>query len=306
MRKDVEFNSKGTVCRGWFTTPKKGNAPFPIVIMAGGWCYVREIVMPHYAKFFEDAGLATLIFDYRGFGVSDGEPRQHVDPNMQVEDYKNAISFIETLPEVDSDRIGIWGISMSGGYVLIIGATDPRVKCIVSTIPCVDGYWNMVRAHGTEGFRRLQKTILEDRRRRFKTGKSALIPMTSLDHHKEVCTWPYKDTNKIFLDIQRSEAPLHQHENTIESVECLESYTVFPYLKRILNTPTLMLVAEGDDLTPWDIAIDAFHQVPSPEKKLFIIPKTTHMALYASKSKLQIAAEVASEWFEDHLIKGYQ
>jgi hypothetical protein len=274
--------------------------------MAGGWCYVREIVMPHYSKFFEEAGLATLIFDYRGFGVSDGEPRQHVDPNMQIEDYRNAISFVETLSEVDSERIGIWGISMSGGYVLIIGATDQRVKCIVSTIPCVDGYWNMVRSHGTEGFRRLQETIIKDRRERFQTGRSGLIPMTALHHHKTVCTWPYKETNKVFLEIQRTEAPLHQHENTIESVECLESYTVFPFVSRILNIPTLMLVAEGDDLTPWDLAINAFREIPSPEKRLFIIPKTSHMALYASKSKLRIAAEVATGWLVDHLIKPYQ
>ena len=306
MRKDVEFKSKGTTCRAWLNTPKNGKGPFPIVVMAGGWCYVREIVMPHYSKFFEEAGLATLIFDYRGFGVSDGEPRQHVDPNMQIEDYRNAISFVETLSEVDSERIGIWGISMSGGYVLIIGATDQRVKCIVSTIPCVDGYWNMVRSHGTEGFRRLQETIIKDRRERFQTGRSGLIPMTALDHHKTVCTWPYKETNKVFLEIQRTEAPLHQHENTIESVECLESYTVFPFVSRILNIPTLMLVAEGDDLTPWDLAINAFREIPSPEKKLFIIPKTSHMALYASKSKLQIAAKVATGWLVDHLIKPYQ
>lgn len=305
MRRDVEFKSKGTTCRAWLNTPKTGKGPFPVIVMAGGWCYVREIVMPHYSKFFEEAGLATLIFDYRGFGVSDGEPRQHVDPNMQMEDYKNAISFVETLPEVDPERIGIWGISMSGGYVLIIGATDLRVKCIISTIPCVDGYWNMVRAHGTEGFRRLQEAIINDRRQRFKTGKSEYIPMTALDHHETVCTWPYKETNKVFLEIQQREAPLHQHKNTIESVECLESYSVFPFVSRILNIPTLMLVAEGDDLTPWDIAIDAFREIKSPKKKLFIIPKTSHMSLYASKSKLQIAAEVATEWLVEHLIKAY-
>ena len=77
--------------------------------MAGGWCYVKEIVMPHYADFFVQSGLSVLIFDYRNLGGSDGQPRQHVDPYEQIEDYKNAISFAQTLPEIDPKRVGIWG-----------------------------------------------------------------------------------------------------------------------------------------------------------------------------------------------------
>ncbi len=55
MRKDVEFQSKGETCRGWLYTPDSGEGPFPAVVMAGGWCYVRELVMPHYAEFFTKA-----------------------------------------------------------------------------------------------------------------------------------------------------------------------------------------------------------------------------------------------------------
>jgi len=46
----------------------------PLVIMAGGWCYTKEIVMPHYATFFHEIGCATLRFDYRNFGESTGSP----------------------------------------------------------------------------------------------------------------------------------------------------------------------------------------------------------------------------------------
>src|SRR5438874_8263465 len=139
MRRDVEFPSQGDLCRGWLITPETGAPPYPAVVMAGGWCYVKEIVMPHYAEYILRAGLAVLLFDYRHFGASAGEPRQHLDPWAQIEDYKNAISFLETRPEVDPSRIGVWGISYSGGHVLIVGATDPRVRCIVSNIPVVDG-----------------------------------------------------------------------------------------------------------------------------------------------------------------------
>lgn len=306
MRRDIEFKSKGVTCRGWFYTPEKRKGPFPVVVMAGGWCYVKEIVMPHYAAFFERAGLAVLLFDYRNFGISDGEPRQHVDPHMQHEDYKNGISFVQSLPEVDPERVGIWGISYSGGHVLILGATDSRVKCIVSTIPLVDGYMNMVRAHGTMGFQRLQAAIMEDRKKRFETGQPGYMPMTAVDFHKTVCTYPYPETNKVFLEIKKKEAPLHEHRNTIESVELMMSYNVLPYAHRILNTPTLMILAEGDDLTPWDLAIQVFREIGAPNKKLFIQPKATHMALYSSKIKLEVAAEMAMNWFVEHLIKPYE
>jgi dipeptidyl aminopeptidase/acylaminoacyl peptidase len=167
VKRDIEFKSKGEVCRGWLYTPDEGKAPFAVVVMAGGWCYVKEVVMPHYANFFVKAGLAALLFDYRRFGESDGEPRQHIDPHDQIEDYKNALSFAQTLPEVDPNRVGIWGISYSGGHVLITGATDPRVKCIVSTIPVVDGYETQKQVHGSVQFRRLMEAIMEDRKHRF-------------------------------------------------------------------------------------------------------------------------------------------
>ena len=167
MRRDIEFKSGGETVRGWLYTPERGNGPFPVVVMAGGWCYVKELVQPHVAQQFADTGLAAILFDYRNFGSSDGTRRQHIDPNAQLEDYRNAISFAETLGEVDSDRIGVWGLSYSGGHALILGATDPRVKCVSAQIPVVDGYRNMRRVHGTIGFRRFEQLLLDDRRARF-------------------------------------------------------------------------------------------------------------------------------------------
>ncbi len=306
MKRDIEFQSKGTTCRGWFYMPDEGKGPFPIVVMAGGWCYVKEIVMPHYAEFFVKAGLAVLIFDYRRLGASDGEPRQHLDPWDQIEDYKNAISFVRALPEVDPECVGIWGISYSGGHVLIVGATDPRVKCIVSTIPVVDGYRNMRRGHGVLGFRRLMDAIMEDRERRYEDeGNRGRIDFAAPDPANTVCTWPLPETYEMFMNLQKTEAPLHEHWSTAESTELLLNYTVFPYVSRNLDIPTLMLVAEGDDLTLWDLETDAFNQIATSQKKRFVIPQTSHMSLYSNRSKLEIAAGVATAWLSDHLVKPY-
>ena len=126
MTENVEFNSCGDTCKGVLTRPPGKSGDAPLVIMAGGWCYTKEIVMPWYGKYFEDLGCATLRFDYRRFGESTGEPRQHINPWDQIEDYRNALSFAETLPGIDRKRTGIWGISYSGGHVLAAAALDSR------------------------------------------------------------------------------------------------------------------------------------------------------------------------------------
>ncbi len=62
-----------------------------------------------------------------------------------------------------------------------------------------------------------------------------------------------------------------------------------------------MIVASGDDLTMWDLEIAMFHRIATAKKELFVIPQTSHMALYSSKTRLQIAGESAAKWFTRHL-----
>lgn len=299
-RVDVEFKSEGTTVRGWLYLASESKRS-PTVVLAGGWCYVREIVMPTYAKAFAEAGINALIFDYRNLGVSDGDDRQHLDPWAQVKDYQNAISFLERHDLVDPDRIGVWGISYSGGHALILAAIDPRVKTIVSQIPVIDGYENMRRAHGTMEYRALWDLVLRDRKQRYETGERLYLPHATENSAEEVSAWPFPETVRTFLAIKASEAPLYQNRSSVESVDLLMNYDVGPFVKRIYNTPTLMIVAEGDDLTLWDLEIGAFNQIPTTKKKLEVLPHTSHMTLYSDQSKVKVAATMARDWFVETL-----
>lgn len=295
----VEFNSEGVTLRGNLYLPE-GDGPFPTIVMAGGWCYVKELIQPDYAQYFVDAGFAALIFDYRNLGDSDGEPRQHLNPWQQIEDYKNAISYVWTLDEVDNERIGVWGISYSGGHVLVVGATDPRVKAIASNIPVVDGHYNVTRNHGGVGLRDVKERIAEDRQKRFETGEYGYMPMSA--HPKDdLASWPFPEVRPVFEKLKADSAPNHEHRNTIASVELLMMYDVFPYLRHLLNTPTLMVVADGDDITAWEREIPAFNEIPTTKKKLFLVGDTSHMTLYSDKSRLELAAEAARDWFQEWL-----
>ena len=300
---DVEFRSEGTTVRGHLYLPEGGSRRHPVVVMAGGWCYVKELVQPEYARVFADAGIAALVFDYRSFGASDGEPRQHLDPWAQIEDYKNAISWVETRAELDPLRIAVWGISYSGGHVLVVGATDPRVRCIVSNIPVVDGLLTMKQVHGSLSFRRLQAAVLEDRRKRLGGAASGYLPMSTDRPHEELSTWPFPEVKSAFLNFQKTVAPAHEHRNTIASIELLMSYDVSPYAKRILLPPTLMSVAENDDITLWDEEVRVFNQIATPEKKLFVCRDTSHMTLYSNLSRLEMLAREGRAWLLRHLLE---
>ena len=145
MRRDIAFNAEGVTLRGWLYLPERVTGPVPTVVMAHGFSAVKEMYLDTFAEVFAGAGLGVLVFDNRGFGASDGEPRQEIDPWAQVRDYRHAITFARTLPEVDRTRIGIWGSSYSGGHVFVVGAIDRRVTCVVSQVPIISGYRNILR-----------------------------------------------------------------------------------------------------------------------------------------------------------------
>jgi len=308
MKREVEFRSENPreMIRADLFTPDEGAGPWPIVIMGGGWCYVKELIMPEYARYFLRERLAALIFDYRCFGASDGEPRQHLDPWKQIADYRSAIDAVSYLNEykgvIDCERVGVWGISYSGGHALIVGALDCRVKCIVSQIPIIEGWYNSMRAHGSVGFRELTALVNQERHNRYLTGKHGFIPHSG-DPKTEVVTWPHPETKPVFMKIKETTAPRHEHYSTIQSVEHVWAYDVRPFLPRILDTPTLMIVAEGDDLTMWEREVPAFSEIATSKKKLFVQQKSTHMSMYSNLSHLEIAAKEAADWYRQWLVE---
>jgi uncharacterized protein len=303
-QREVEFTSGGETVRGDLLLPD-GEGPFPIVVMAGGWCYVKELRQPQYAQDFVRRGFAALIFDYRRMGASDGQPRQHIEPWDQIEDYKNAITFASSLPEIDASRIGIWGISYSGGHVLIVGATDPRVKSVVSNVAVIDGYETMWRMHGTVRFRMLKEFIAEERLKRTESGTHSYMPMsgTPTGPDDELSVWPDDDVKKVFEELQATQAPRHEHRNTIASAERLLEYNAAPFAKRLLNVPTMMIVADSDDITMWDQEIAAFESIPSSRKELVVLPAISHMTLYSNVTALDYAAKAAGSWFSRTLLE---
>src|SRR5271155_778315 len=135
----------------------------PAVAMAHGLGAVKEMYLEPFARRFAKAGIAALVFDYRGFGASGGEPRQRVSPHDQMEDYRNALTWLSLQPEIDANRLGIWGTSFSGAHVIQIAAHDPRVKAVVSQVGPMDLGQIIRGIAGPERFVSLQRLAIQER-----------------------------------------------------------------------------------------------------------------------------------------------
>src|SRR4051812_4254533 len=122
-RIDVSFLSGGERCAAWLYRPE-GSGPHACVVLAHGFGGVRYARLDAFAERFARAGFAALVFDYRHFGDSEGEPRQVIDIRRQLDDWRSALAFVRSLEDVDADRIALWGTSFSGGHVATIAAED--------------------------------------------------------------------------------------------------------------------------------------------------------------------------------------
>ena len=139
----VRFDSHGVTCEASYLSARVDDlqtpAGRPCVVMAHGFGATRDSGLLPFAERFADAGIDALVFDYRGFGTSDGRLRQDVDHRRHREDYHAAVAAARRLPGVDPDRIALWGSSYSGGHVIVVAAQDRTIRAVVSQGAAMDG-----------------------------------------------------------------------------------------------------------------------------------------------------------------------
>jgi uncharacterized protein len=160
-REDVRFPSGGETLAGWLYRPDEPDDDAPCVVLAHGFGALKEGRLDAYAERFAAAGFAALVFDYRHFGESTGEPRNLIDVGRQHADWRAAVSHARALDGVDADRIVLWGSSFSGGHVIAVGADDPRVAAIVAQVPHASGLGTL-RSAGPRNVLRLTVAGLRD------------------------------------------------------------------------------------------------------------------------------------------------
>jgi len=296
MRRDIEFRSEGVTCRGWFYTPDgvATNKPLPTIVMAHGFSAVKEMRLDRFAEVFAHAGMASLVFDYRGLGASDGSPRYDIDPWTQITDYRNAISFARQLPAVDAERIGIWGSSYSGGHVLVVGALDRRVKAVVSQVPLIDAWDSLGNMLGVQGRAAMAQQFIEERERVYAGGTPLTMPVVGAAG--AAAALPGDDSWEWF-QLAAKTAPTWKNEITVLSMQRLLEYAPGLYVDRIAPTALLMIVAEHDFL-PVAGARRAFERAGEPKR--FCLLPAGHFAAYEPPHFASASGEAVA-WFRQHL-----
>ena len=154
----VAFPSEGATLRGLLISADARPRRQPLVVMAHGTSATIQMVAIEYARVFARAGLAVLIYDHRNFGRSEGTPRQEINPWTQCRGYRDALSYALTLPDVDVERLALWGDSFTGGQVVVVSACDARPKVIVAQCP-VMGSTLPDAAPGREVMEQIRRTL---------------------------------------------------------------------------------------------------------------------------------------------------
>jgi pimeloyl-ACP methyl ester carboxylesterase len=184
--RDVEFTSSGLFCRALHFNKEIDALPScngtPCVVMAHGFGATRNAGLEPYARRFSAMGLDALIFDYRHFGESDGEPRQLLSIRRQLDDWMAAVAFARTLEGVDPARIVLFGTSFSGGHVVEVAARDGSVAAVISQCPMMDGLAaikNLFSYAGTGALFRMTWAGVRDLFRSFVGLKPLMMPIVA-------------------------------------------------------------------------------------------------------------------------------
>jgi uncharacterized protein len=299
---DVEFDAEGAALRGWLYRPASRDSAAPVVVMAHGYNCLKEFYLDKYAAAVASRGHFVLAYDHRNFGASEGEPRQELDPWVQVRDYRHAITFAQTLDGVDPDRVGVWGSSYAGGHVIVVGAIDRRVGCVVAQVPTISGWESMLRRIPPQALAGQRRAFDADRLERFRGRPPKMVPMVvdpakgGTASHASPDAWEFFTGQKSPPEDQWRFSEW-RNEITLRSLELYSEYEPGSFIERVAPTPLLMVVGDNDTVTPTDLALKAYNRAGEP-KRLELFPGG-HFSAYTDQ--FERAARGAADWFSEHL-----
>lgn len=292
MRTEIGFDAAGTTLRGWLYQPEHVPPPFPCVILTHGFSAVKEMGLDRYAEVFAAAGLASVVYDHRNLGASEGQPRQEIDPVAQMRDYGHAITWAQAQPTIDGDRIGVWGTSYSGGLVLIAAATDRRIRCVVSQVPFISGLATRQRLSTPIAIAELDDKLAAEQAALARGAPPTLVPVCN-----DPPTPAGRSTHAYFFGYRDTLGAPWVNAVTLASLGYRLEYEALPFARHVAPTPLLMILAEDDDITPTDLARAAFASAGEP-KRCLTLPGD-HYAPYLDE--FTTSSRAAADWLRTHL-----
>jgi dienelactone hydrolase len=291
-RREITYYSDDMPCYAMLFFPKgfTTSAKTPAVVLGQGWAGTHFAIEKYGARLAE-RGFVAMVIDYRGWGYSDGFvtlkerqkdnddrvrftrkkadvviKRTRLIPWKQIEDVRNAISYLQGEPGVDPDRIGLWASSSAGGNSIVVAAHDARVKAIVMQVPAIAG------RRSPKGPYELRGRMLEDAILRARTGQGAEMEAGF--------------TPRRTVDLETSQAAAE--------------FRPFRYLKQVGPRPVLFIVAEHEQLFSNEDNAYAASKILEGPTHVLEIPDITHFDIFIGEP-FEISANAAADWFRRYL-----
>lgn len=262
--------------------------------MAHGFGGTRYHGIEPIAQAFVRAGFVVLLHDHRGFGDSGGLPRQDINPWQQIADWRRAVSWLQDRPEVDEERVGLWGTSYAGGHAIVMGATDRRLKAVVSQVPTIDGHIAGQRRVAPDTTAALEARFAADERAQLRGEPPALQQIVSEDSDMPS---NYRAPDVVSFYLQPIPPGVWENQVTVRSIRLSRMYSPGDYIDRVSPTPLMLLVAEDDTVAVTDLALKAYERALQP--KALRILEGGHFDPYLGG--LAVSTGAAIEWFSRHL-----
>ena len=295
MRERISYYSDGLKLSGILSTPDNSRGRhFPAVVLVPGFMSTADAFFPGFAEELNAAGFVSLTMDFRGFGESEGV-RGEVIPYLQIYDARNAISYLQSRPEVDPDKIALLGVSLGGGEVAYIAARDRRVKAVASMVLVGEGERRMRRFRTEQEGETLMQKVQEDRINRALTGKSKDFHGFLQEGTDSVLIMP-PDLSSSLKDAEQVEKE-KGNRTTLATVDGWLGYKPEEIIDKVSPTPILFVQAEKDVLEA-DDADRLFSKAKEP-KKLFTLKDGVHFDVYGKRTSE--AMKPVLEWFKQYL-----
>lgn len=272
----VTFQSEGETLVGNLYLPAnyKSGDKLPTAIVTGAWMTIKEQMPGVYAQKLADRGFAALAFDFRSWGESGGKMRGFESPTVKIADIKNAVSFLQTVDAVDSNRIAGLGICASAGYMAVATAEDSRIKSLITVAPWIHDPEIVNTVYGGEPA--VQKLIATGQAAaaKFKqTGKVASVLATSKTDKTAVM---YGDVD-YYQNPKRGAIPQWSNQFAVASWAEWLTFNPMPVAKQI-NVPTLFIHSEKAAIP--DGAREFFAAIPVQNKQMNWLSDRTQFDFY--------------------------
>ena len=293
MQRPVEFYSEGFKLRGDVYTPDDvaDEEQRAAILLCHGYTGVKDLYLPDNARALNRAGHVAMTFDYKGWGDSEGPPSR-LAPYGRVLDVQAAMTFLSLQPEVDADRMGLYGTSYGGATVTWVGAVDHRAKCIVSVVGIGNGARWMSRVRRVDEWFDLLERSRADREKRAQTGMSEFVERSEI-------LLPDRQSAKLAEEARRGN-PAAVSTIPLEYVDDTVGFNPEWVVDKISPRPILFITTDNDRLVLPEESEQLYAHARDP-KKLLVLKGYGHYEVYQQPAFGEVMA-AALDWYDQYLL----